>query len=60
LTPVHEQGGGSTVSERNDDRARDAESGDFVPRGAVAFMAFMILAYAATWIFFYGLMVGRA
>lgn len=32
----------------------------FVPRGAIAFMILMILAYGAIWFFFFFLMVGRA
>ena len=32
---------------------------EFVPRGALAFMVAMILAYGAIWFFFYFLMAGR-
>jgi hypothetical protein len=32
---------------------------EFVPRGAIAFMVLMVIAYAATWLFFYSIMVGR-
>jgi hypothetical protein len=41
-------------------RAKESAAEEFVPRGALAFMIFMILVYAATWLFFYFLMVGRA
>jgi hypothetical protein len=32
---------------------------EFVPRGAIAFIALMVLAYGAIWFFFYFLMLGR-
>jgi hypothetical protein len=32
---------------------------EFVPRGAIAFMVAMILAYGAIWFFFYFLMASR-
>jgi hypothetical protein len=32
---------------------------EFVPRGAIAFMVLMILAYGAVWFFFYFLMMVR-
>lgn len=31
----------------------------FVPRGAIAFMILMAIAYGAIWLFFYLLMAGR-
>jgi hypothetical protein len=31
----------------------------FVPRGAIAFMALLILVYAAIWLFFYALILNR-
>lgn len=40
----------------SEESARDAE---FVPRGALAFVALMLIAYAATWFFFYSVMIGR-
>jgi hypothetical protein len=48
------------VSEQAEGRTEDAQGERFVPRGAVAFMVFMVLAYAATWLFFYFLLIGRA
>ena len=32
---------------------------EFLPRGAWAFMAFMMTSYAAIWFFFYFVMTGR-
>jgi hypothetical protein len=33
---------------------------EFVPRGAIAFMVVMILAYGVIWMVFYFLMIGRS
>lgn len=32
---------------------------EFVPRGAVAFFAAMLVFFAAAWLFFYGVMIHR-
>ena len=32
---------------------------EFVPRGAVAFMVFLILVYAGVWFYFYSMMTNR-
>lgn len=32
---------------------------EFVPRGAVAFFAAMLVFFAAVWLFFYGVMIRR-
>jgi hypothetical protein len=31
----------------------------FVPRGAIAFMALLVLVYAAIWLYFYALILNR-
>jgi hypothetical protein len=48
------------VSEQGESRTEDAQGEGFAPRGAIAFMVFMVLAYAATWLFFYFLLIGRS
>jgi len=47
------------VSEQGEVRPERPQAEEFVPRGAVAFMVFMIAAYSAIWLFFYFLMIGR-
>lgn len=34
-------------------------SGEFFPRGAIAFFAAMLAFFAAVWLFFYALMIHR-
>ena len=40
-------------------QAEERRDEPFVPRGAIAFMVLMILAYGALWLFFFFLMLGR-
>jgi hypothetical protein len=40
-------------------KSEDHQPDQFVPRGAMAFMVLMILAYGLIWFFFYFLMIGR-
>jgi len=49
------------VSEQSEVRPGEGRDQDeeFVPRGAVAFMVFLVASYSAVWLFFYRLMVGR-
>lgn len=49
----------ATVSDQDDMRPESQTEGGFVPRGAMAFMVLMILAYGAIWFFFYFLMIVR-
>ena len=42
------------------DMQPDSQPGEeFVPKGAMAFMVLMILAYGAVWLFFFYLMIIR-
>jgi hypothetical protein len=48
------------VSQEAQSQAEDGQaSEDFVPRGAIAFMAFLIAVYAAVWLFVYALVLTR-
>jgi len=47
------------VSDQQEIQPEEQHEEEFVPRGAMAFMVLMILAYGAIWFFFYFLMVGR-
>ena len=47
------------MSDQAEMRPESQPEGEFVPRGAIAFMVLMILAYGAIWFFFYFLMILR-
>jgi hypothetical protein len=47
------------LSERDGTKPEAQRDEEFVPRGAIAFIALMVLAYGVIWFFFYFLMVGR-
>jgi hypothetical protein len=50
------------VSAREDGATQREDRSDerFVPRGAIAFMVFMVVAYGLIWFLFYFLMLGRS
>jgi hypothetical protein len=47
------------MPDQDEPRPEGRQAEEFVPRGAIAFMALMIVAYGAIWFFFFFLMVGR-